>query len=348
MHNKMKTLRKLSLIGILAAALIAGPMPGIVPSKQACYSEQNVSTELTDTFSPWKSTIRKAKSIDKDLMENTKQKLQKKWGVRPRKYFGYVDDEREEDLAKWIYEAAETASQNRCDIRITPSEIFVMFMLEGGAHKYSILSENNSSGYYTKYRNNHSVSGSEELGLDFINNEIEILKKSGFVPHSIKIENYSSHELQLQPLNEQGVRIQTAYFLNLEDGLKVLAGTFAERKYAFLQDFKKHFGKAELNKLTDEETFFWTAFYFNAGKNCGKGELTGIPYINGRGMKQYGLGREKVYKPLEYAEPSTNRNPRVNALIKLATKQWIDNFGLFTYSYQSKYGKIPKRDNLKR
>lgn len=341
--NVMKTLKKIGLLALLTTALIAGPMPEIKSSKVVYCSEQILSTEPAHYYSPWENTIRKVKNIDKNLREETKQKLQKKWGVRPRSYFGYMDDEREKDLIKWVYESAEVAGQNKHKIKVTPSEIFVMFMLEGGAHKYGLLSENNSSGYYTKYRNNHRISGSEDLGLDFINSEIATLKKSGFVPYSVKIEDYSSRELKLQPLNEQGVRIQTAYFSNLEDGLKVLAGTFAERKYAFLQDFKKHFGGDELNRLSEEETFFWTAFYFNAGKNCGKGELTGTPYINGRGLKQHGQGREKVYKPLEHAEPSTNCNPKVNALIKLATKQWIDNFGLFKYSQQSNMEKYLKK-----
>ena len=42
-----------------------------------------------------------------------------------------------------------------------------------------------------------------------------------------------------------------------------------------------------------------------------------------------GKGREKTYKPFEYREPTTNRNSRINALIRMTTNKWIKETGAF-------------------
>ena len=61
-----------------------------------------------------------------------RDKLEKEWGVRPRSFFGTMDDEREEDLLKYTYEAAEIASRNKFGVVVSPEEVMTNFMLEGG------------------------------------------------------------------------------------------------------------------------------------------------------------------------------------------------------------------------
>ncbi len=276
---------------------------------------------IINNYLPWENTIRKTNEIDQEVMNKNKQTLQKNWGVRPRTYFGYMDDEREEDLIKWIYESSEIASQNKYNIKVSPSEVFTTFMLEGGADPKGPIEGKN--GYY--YNHNTNVYGFGDLGLDYIGKEMSTLKKAGFVLSDIELSKLTN------PTNEQGVSVSSGNFNNLEDGLMVQAGNLAYRKSIFLKDFKNYFGENEFNELTDDEIYFWTSFYYNCGPGCGKGELTGTQYISGRGIKVQGQGRNKIYKTLEYPEPSSLTNPRVNALIRVSTKQWIDSLGLFDF-----------------
>jgi hypothetical protein len=179
------------------------------------------------------------------------------------------------------------------------------------------------------YYNDHyaPVSGFELLGTDFLGNPIEIkrLQSGGFISSNINI-------IKENRVNEHGRVVSAGDFNNLKDGLEGLAGVTAHRKYIFEKDFKKYFGEEEFKKLTNDEKYFWTSFYYNSGEGAGKAYLTGAKYKikkGGKIIEIQGKGREKTYKPLEYREPTTNRNSRINALIRMTTNKWIKETGAF-------------------
>ena len=101
-------------------------------------------------------------------------------------------------------------------------------------------------------------------------------------------------------------------------------------KHAFFEDFKGAYGEDEFRRLSKDEIYFWTSFYYNCGSGCGKGQLTGEMYKDGRGNVVKGKGRENLYKPLEHEETGI-RDPRTNALIRSVTRKWIDSTGVFEY-----------------
>ena len=272
---------------------------------------------------PWQNTIEKVKNMDIESRDKLKQEIQDNWNIRPRKFFGYMNSEEEEDLVKWVYEATEKANKNKYGVKITPSEVFTTLMLEGVGNpsKYGYME-------YEYYNDHYApVSGFELLGTDFLGDPIEIqrLQSGRFISPNINI-------IKKNKYNEHGKRVSAGDFNNLKDGLEGLAGVTAHRKYIFEKDFKKYFGEEEFKKLTNDEKYFWTSFYYNSGEGAGKAYLTGAKYKikkGGKIIEIQGKGREKTYKPFEYREPTTNRNSRINALIRMTTNKWIKETGAF-------------------
>ncbi len=276
---------------------------------------------VSDYKQPWESTIGIVKALDPKAKNSIKGALESSWNVRPREFLGYVNDEREEDLVRWVYAASETASQNKYGVKVEPSEVFTTLMLEGAGSPNGFIERK----YYDFH--NYPVDGYQQLGTDFIGDEAELakLKQDRFVPEDLGLKVYKIK-------NEHGVVVTTGEFENLKQGLIGMSGVLAERKHAFLQDFKKTFGEQELKKLSKDEVYFWTSFYYNCGVGCGRGELTGNKYKDGRGNIREGRGRDVIYKPLEQKEdPNVHNNPRVNALRRMVTKKYIDSFETFDY-----------------
>lgn len=268
-----------------------------------------------DTTLPWERTIQKASNIDKSQTDQIKQAIKKQLNVNPKVYHGFINEETEEDLAKWTYEAAEKANKNQYGVKVTPYEVFTTFMAEGGADPNLIMK------YY--YKNHYEyVFAFSDLGLDYIAREMPILKQQGFVPGDVTLTPTTAQ-------NEHGVIVPTANFPDLSQGLTALAGRLAWTKKAFLDDFKNYYGEEELNKMSDDEKFFWTTYYYNCGNNCGKGELTGMTYTNGRGVKVQGAGRAKVYKQWDAPIVSSNTNPRYNSLERLSSMKLLQGLKLF-------------------
>lgn len=271
---------------------------------------------ILDTYFPWERTIQKTGSIDTDQVNQAKQAVKKQLNVNPKVYYGFINDEREEDLAKWIYQATEKANMNKYNIKVTPYEVFTTFMAEGGADTEGIIQKYYYDDHYTK------VLAFADLGLDYITKEMPMLKKDGFVPEDTTLTPKTA-------TNEHGIKVPTANFKDLGDGLTALAGRMAWTKKVFLDDFKSYYGEDELRKLSDDEKFFWTEFYYNCGNSCGKGELTGTTYTSGRGVTTQGKGRTKLYKPWESSTLTSNTNPRYNSLERLASKKLLEDLRVF-------------------
>ncbi|MDD5253532.1 MAG: hypothetical protein PHG05_00305 [Candidatus Nanoarchaeia archaeon] len=263
---------------------------------------------ILDVSYPWEKTIQRGIDVDPIVIKNVKKNIQEQWGVRPRSYFGFLNEKYvEDDLARWIYEASDSANNNKYGIKVAPSEVFVTYMAEGGA----VVST-----YY--FGHNVPAGGYLYLGLDTLGdkNEQRRLMDGRFIPSTLRIESIKS--IMNQADTE---RVTPAEFETLRDGLIAVAGVFAQRKYSFLSDFKDLYGEEELNKLTDDEIFFWSSLYYNAGESLGK-----------KFLKQ----RTKVYFPWSGGEPKPDdsggyelKNPRLNSLIRMTTRKWLEDCGVF-------------------
>jgi len=202
--------------------------------------------------------------------------------------------------------------------------------------KYNLQKESRGLGYayyiktdtFSKYYLDHNlpVSGVNYLGTDVAGDEGEQrrLREGGFWPESLEVV------ARRQFTQEQGTQTIPGDFNSLQDGLVGMAGILAEKKKIFLDDFRKKFGEGELKRLSEEEISFWTYFYYNCGQGCGKGHLYGEEFVTG-GKKRRGVGRENAFSKLPYEEPSCSscQDPKVNALRRLATQEWLEQSGVF-------------------
>jgi len=272
------------------------------------------------------------KNLDKDKVTEIKKSIETETGARPRDYTYLVDEEKHEELLKWVSEATESANKNTLGVEISEEELWTRFMLEGGA--------NYKEGYpiydYDNVGTNVPVFGST-IGLDNIGDpsELKRLKQYDFVPDNLKL----APETMTNELYQDTV---SANFNNLNDALTVFAGELARRKYTFEKDFKKAYGEDELKRMSDSEKYFWLTYYFNAGEGAGKGELTGTNYNTynslGEAVVVQGKGRENIYQPWIGATPGDiesgipeGKSARFNALLSESTYKLVKLLKIFDY-----------------
>ncbi|MBR9702116.1 hypothetical protein GOV13_04305 [Candidatus Pacearchaeota archaeon] len=270
---------------------------------------------------PWERTIERIKNLDMAEANQLRESLFKEWNERPRNYMGFMNSVEEEDLVKWMYESADIANQNKYGVKVTPSEVFVVAMMEG-------LGDPHSGYIEMSYYDDHyaEINSFNHLGVDYAGDSTEMkrLKNGGFMPQNL------NPVAVREAANEQGEIVKTGKFKDLKDGLTAVAGTLAHRKWRFETDFKRHFGEDEFNKLQDDEKFFWSYLYFNTGEGAGKGELTGNEYKIGLGRTEKGAGREALYKPRGEEESTYyQRNTVVNSIRRMVTNKWIRNLNIF-------------------
>jgi len=265
------------------------------------------------------STVTKTKNLNQDALNKVKQNAQAKFGVRPKNYLGYVNSVEEKDFAQWVYDATERANQNNKGVKVTPAEIYSAAMSEGAIlwmNKHYYPNTYDKSGKPT-YNPNAPVDGFVYLGTDVIGapSEMRRLVAGGFVDPDV-----ATYKTTYK--NEKGETVQSAIFQDMPTGLKAFAGVYAERKSLFETDFKNNFGEAKFNQLSDDEKYFWTTVYYNAGMGAGKDFLTG----------KRGPGREEYYTAWKGKEPTTNTNARYNALWRTSTYASIKNSCVFAGS----------------
>ena len=281
---------------------------------------------------PGENVIYNINNLDKNKVAEIIKDIEKEKGARARDYTYLVDEENQEELMKWFYEATDSANQNIYGIKISPEELWTRVMLEGGAYY--------EEGYivhdYDNIGHDVPVWGST-LGMDHIGDPSSLKKliDPKFVPEGF--------QLNPSPMtNELYQDTTSAYFDNIKDALTGFAGELARRKYVFETDFKKAYGEEEFKKITDDEKYFWLTYYFNAGEGAGKGELTGTKYNTydkyGDPIVAQGEGREKVYLPWIGPKPGTwesgigeGRSARFNALLSESTYSFIKKLGIFNW-----------------
>ncbi len=92
-------------------------------------------------YSAAERVIQNFKEIDWDQMKELKSYLTSKWGSYPRSYLNCFNEESEKDFISMCYRVSETASQNKNGIKVTPQEVAVTFMAEGGINIFSLKKE---------------------------------------------------------------------------------------------------------------------------------------------------------------------------------------------------------------
>lgn len=278
---------------------------------------------------PWENTIEIAKNYNYDKRNAIREDLNKKYGVRPRDFHGFVNDGREEQIARKIYEAVESANKNKHDIKITSSELYTFAMLEGLSADYSFLDEKSDINYYNNP--NAPVNSLEDVGIDFLGHpgERSRLESDRFIPRDLGFVG-SESDITL----EYGTPIYPGEFTNLGEALKGVAGVLAQRKYAFTKDFIEVYGEEEFNKLDDDERVFWTAVYYNFGEGSSRAELKGEEYYiqkDDKKIKFQGSGRE-FFSPLEKERTASDiYNVKNNAMLKVATNELIKDMKYFSF-----------------
>jgi len=274
------------------------------------------STELNIEFKKGEGFAKEIEAISKELT-----------GVRPRYYLGFMNEEQEEEMLKWMCEAVDSTNQNIFGTKISLPEFYTRYMGEGGSAW--------REGYpYYDYKNighDAEVWGSR-LGMDYIASQKEELEEGGFLSKGF-LDKFSKEDA---PRSETSREMNTLKFDSIKESLFAFAGEYARRKHRFEQDCINHFGKEECNKMSDNEIVFWVTQYFNRGEAAGKGELTGTPYqkysyMQDKYITVQGAGRENVYKPWVGPEPSHSRNAHFNAVVAESTYNFLKESGIFNH-----------------
>ncbi len=182
-------------------------------------------------------------------------------------------------------------------------------VIDGGI-TYSVKIDKEGRRYYKKkgkyyYDHNLGVAapgGVGYLGLNYLDGaEMERLKGLGFIARNVNVAD--------------GWGI---FFNTLEEGIQAQAGVYAEKKTRFIEDYKELESQEKMdkpfNELTDEEIYYWSTVYFNAGSPREK-------LISQRGnMEKW-----------ESEEPpdGVSVNYKFNAALRTATYEYLKAAGLF-------------------
>lgn len=265
---------------------------------------------------PYKEVLDRASKINEGKKDSIKQELESKWNARPREYFGYIDEKEEKKIVEWVYEASDSANDNKEGVKVTPSEIYTTAMLEGLSAKDGFMSESDistSKGYYEDPYT--SVYSYNVLGLDNLGNKEvqDELRSEDFIPEDIEMK-----PIEGTKTNEQGEEVSPVVFDNLGEGIKALAGEFALRKSRFKRDYVEKYGEGSYQKLTEDEKFFWTSVYYNTGSSNGR------DLLNEHGKDYYSA--QESQRSDSYLQDVKN-----NALIRTTTKKMNDKLGLFSF-----------------
>jgi len=169
------------------------------------------------------------------------EKLEEKWGTRPMRILGYLNDAREQTIIGAYLRASELAD-------IDPY-LLTASSFQEGANMYMDF------GYY--FNSRAEVDGYGALGLDTFGNDADNLKKLGFLRQDFN--EYKTYDT----FNEKDEQVTSATFENIHYAIEAQA---ARLKYAEYQ-FERHLKKLGYNPndVSAEEKKAWTYAYYNAG-----------------------------------------------------------------------------------
>lgn len=248
-------------------------------------------------------------SAEKARLKVLEESIQSQYGVRPLRYFGYLDEKGEQALAEAILEGSRRANGNPHGVSVDPAFVFTVAMAEG----LNLWMNVNYDGNYPNWMES-AVDGYQYVGLDWFKREQKELKSGDFLRST-----FQGFREDRWVSNEKGERLKVGVFYNLSDAMEALAATIAYRKWLFLEDARKFLGEQTVGELTEAEINFWTYIYFNPGPGFGMEQLQS----KGRHFFRRWTGPPR----LERKDPRNNAHYK--AMLRLATWELVSQSGLF-------------------
>lgn len=234
-----------------------------------------------------------------------------------------IDRNKIKTLIKYFYDSAESASKNKYNIKVTPTEVYVITMGEGfiimleSYKKYGTWLEHYSYYCYKDRTGNIWTSGFALLGVDHFSDEASILKAGGFLRQDFKEGREYRPTIRI---NEKKKKVQSDDFSNFKVGIEAAGARIAWSKYLFLRDIKS-LGVQE-SSISDDQIFFWTYYYFNAGSGNGKSALSKF-VSNGKINDQlFVMGKSGT-------TVKNGCKARDNSIMRLATYKSIKELNIF-------------------
>jgi len=255
--------------------------------------------------------VEKVKNRDRQAAEACKKAAQKKYGVRPRNYFGYMGSPKETAVVKSVLNAS-----NR---QISPELLYTIAIGEG-------LNDYFHDGGKKARKGEARVSGFDHIGLDDFGSDVDTLKKEGFLRNDFDPgDEYAVKTVTLPPGEVgAGTKKRSATFRDLPSAMEALGADLAWRRNKFSVDAEEVLGEVQAKKLTDQELDYWTYIYFNAGLDKGKKRLE----------KTKSAAITKWKGDPEGAGVGYSTDARSNALVRMATMEYIRCTGVFKSAHE--------------
>ncbi len=255
----------------------------------------------TPPADPSLQVVWRAAHVTTPELEAKRRALADKYGVLPLRWLGFVDDVREVGAVQAFQKAAQPK------LGVPVDWLYVIAVGEG---LNGLLSADGTSFVPPTY--DDRVSGFSELGVDTFGTRVEGLKKRGLLR-----QNFAEgvDYLTMPDTNEKDEPVVSASFPDLARGLEALASMIAAERQQFLVDARRVLGADRAEHLTDEQLFFFTYVYFNAGP------LGGRRLLERRGLNAAEAWRGKL--------PDHNRNAQYNAMQRLQTLRLLRAFAIF-------------------
>jgi len=244
---------------------------------------------------PASQVVTQVKNRSRKSARACRKAAQKKYGVRPRNLFGYLDGPKHIALAKAI---TEHSSEN-----ISPELLYTVMMLEGLNHYFDDNGKKAREG-------TARVSGFDHAGLDDFGSDAGKLKSDGYLREDFdKGDEYTV----TKRVNEHNEVKKTANFSDLDSATEAASAELSWRRDVFLQDADSILGEDQASELTPEEIDYWTYIYFNSGIGSGRKRLKKRKSAKIKKWKGDPEGEGQGYSD----------NAHSNALVRLATLEYL-------------------------
>lgn len=201
--------------------------------------------------------------------------LKAKYGVRPRRYVGLLNQSNEAEkrfvgmMPMVTAFLNDLASRHSTPFSMHEAELMVNFITEGG---FFVLDGDQIDG----------IDGFGSLGIDTLVDNYAALKP--WLHQSIRdaIEN---GDRVVENINELGQKVKSLTDLTIEEGMWANAGMFAWSRATLAADLASR--GTPLASLPQEGQFFWTTVYFNAGPGTGRKMLdkNGVRFFEKKWLK---------------------------------------------------------------
>jgi hypothetical protein len=237
-----------------------------------------------------------------------------------------IDKNRIKDMIGYFYNSADAASKNKYNIIVTPAEIYTIGMGEGLMEALEVIKIDgqwslNSFGitYYCDKRIPKVLDGYQLVGLDYFPDEISSIKDGNYIRQDFNEGN--EYRKMLPFLGDTKKLVKPASFSSYKYMIEALGARVAWTRGLFLNDLREK--GVDINSLKEDQMFFWTYYYFNAGQEAGKDEL--VKHINNKKLDDSSFIMAGPSKKIENG--CSRRN---NAIMRLATYKAIKELGIFS------------------